>query len=707
MTTPSDKSRHLADAVDWSHPAWAGIPDSARTGESAADRLSAAPAIPFRFEYGDKKAILAFLRAHYAGWRDFDRGPAGRLAAFTIEQARGPRALGQVAALGRAWWGTDDPAWGAAFERFYRAVPTGDLFNWTSFTGAQVALELDAWFLLRDCPGFSREGRVAFLDHLVTAAQFAWDGCTSQWGQLALGPEGHNWYLHGIQGLPHFGLQFPGFSRSTFLLDTALGVVAENLRAQYRIDGGARETAPHYQLGSAMGLWDIYCVATRNGCPVPGGCAERCLAITRWLLKLATPLGGTPAFGDSFHEPGDLVALAAVAAALTGDPVCKWAAEQWRGLRAGVREEAPGSLPESAFWRVGLAGARAYEAVRAAPPPWTSAFLPATGYAAMRADHAAGAAYLAVAAAERGPIVTSHGHTDLFTLEILADGVRFIGEPGHAVYGTSPGRDYDQKTESHTVLTIRGEEQLPQAREWRWRGQVRPAVTRWISEPSHDFIEAAHEGFYRYPERQVIHWRKIFFRKPGGAGESGYWLVFDRIEAMTDCDWAAYFHGCVPGRIEGRSVWFGQDGGTRLRLTAPPEDGLEWEEVVSDGLTAFRNERKLEPGQTPVFSTGRKMRSGCFVWGLFPVRPGSAVPSIQRRAVTVNGREAAEEEATAVEVDLGAGRERVVLCHRPHNVELACGGVKAWGMMLHAEAKEGAGFSVLRSHTTADGACGV
>ena len=128
----------------------------------------------------------------------------------------------------------------------------------------------------------------------------------------------------------------------------------------------------------------------------------------------------------------------------------------------------------------------------------------ATGYAALRNSDGPGADYMAIAAAERGPIVTSHGHTDIFSLDVYAGGVRVIGEKGCAPYGENPARDYDQKTEAHTCLTVDGLDQVPIISEWRWAGQVRPAVRRWISEGDHDFFHGVHEGFYRWPERMVL-----------------------------------------------------------------------------------------------------------------------------------------------------------------------------------------------------------
>jgi hypothetical protein len=191
-----------------------------------------------------------------------------------------------------------------------------------------------------------------------------------------------------------------------------------------------------------------------------------------------------------------------------------------------------------------------------------------TGYAALRRGDTPGAEYLAVAAADRGPIVTSHGHNDVLAIEVHAGGTRFIGEMGCAPSGDSPGRRYDQTTAAHSTLAIAGREQADIVNEWRWSSLCIPAVRRWISEPTHDFFHGVHEGFYRWPERQTLHARKILFVK----AEPAYWLIVDWLESNVENDCAVRFHGCVPGRIRGRDVLLGT-GAARLALL-PATAGL-------------------------------------------------------------------------------------------------------------------------------------
>lgn len=696
-----EKAAHLAAQLDLTRPELAGARAAADPAAAYAALLAASPRPRFRVEYPCKAQILAFLREHYAAWRTYNTAAADRYRTMSISEAQGPRALAGIAALGRAWWATGDPAYGADFERFYLAVPTGAMFNWDSFNGTQGAIELDAFFLLQDCPGFAPAGRVAFLDHLYAITEYAWDHETSRWTQRMLGPEGHNWYLHGMHVLPFLGLLFPEFTRAAFFLRVGMSVVEEHLRGHYLADGGARETTLGYQAGSLLNLWDFYQLAQRNGYPLSPGFADRLLHATLFLLRLMSPQAGLPSFGDGGHAPGGLTHLAAVAAALSGDGMCKWYAEYGRRFLPSTGET-PGALPLCAFWDVGLAGAATYAATRARDPRHASVLMGPTGYAALRDGDAPDARYLAVAAANRGPIVTSHGHNDIFSLDVHAHGTRFIGEAGCAPYGTSPGRQYDQLTQAHSTLTVDDQEQAPIIDEWRWAGHALPQVRRWISAETHDFFHGVHEGFYHYRRDETLHARKIFFRKGGG----GYWVVLDWLDATAEHDYRAYFHGVVPGTCAGTTITLGDTGGPTLAVLAPEGDAVTLSRVTHDGLTAYITERQLDPARYPCFAYHARAAAHCLAWVLAPLAAGEAPPRVRRVPVTVNGLPATAHDAVALEITFPAFTDILCVSHKDFDGELDVVGQRAWGFLAYRREYPDGTPALAVTHTMADGVCG-
>ena len=689
-----EKAAHLLGAVDLSRPELASVRDAADPAGAFLAHLQTPPRARFLFEYERKTELLAFLREHYGGWRAFNPAEADRLAAFTIPQAQQPRATQNTAALGKAWWATGDAGYGAAFQRFYLETATGEMFTWYSFNGSQGALELSPYFLLQDCPGFTREGRIAFLDHLRAIAEDAWDTHTSQWGQLSLGTEGHNWYIHGMHLLPFYGLLFPEFTRSAMLLRSSWSVVEEHVRGHYKADGGARETTPGYQQGSLMSLWQLYLIAQRNGYPVSAGMADNLLRATHFLLGLMTPDGSVPNYGDSGRGPGTLTGLAALATAATGDRECKWYAEYCRRRLPNAPEETAGEIPESAFWLTGLAGAGAYAQTRAKDPRQASVLMGPTGYAAMRA----GDRYLAIAAADRGPIVTSHGHNDIFSLELHAGGERLLGQPAIAPYGDSPGRDYDESSAGHSVLTIAGMEQAEIVSEWRWSQVTIPAVRRWISEETHDFFHGVHEGFYRYPDHQVLHARKVFFVKAAPA----YWVVMDWIDANVESAFEIYFHGCRPGRIDGDRILLGENDRS-LAIIPPAGDGLALSPVGHEGYQAYLRETGKMPEDFPAFAYRKQAGSTCFVWVLVP---GETLPAVRRLPVAINALPQDAGDATAVEIRFPGHTDRLCVSHKDFDGEMEFASHRTFGFLAFRRLQPDGAPILTVDHTMADGVCG-
>lgn len=699
----NEKAARLVERIDWTRPELAAVRRAENPAVAFVCHLARTQRPRFRFEYERKADILAFLRENYESWRRFDTATAERLAHMSVRDAQKPRATVNIAKLGRAWWATGEPKYGAAFERFYTRVPTGQMFNWGECNGAQGAAELDAWFLLLDCPGFTADGRMAFLDHLAAITDFAWDDATSQWTQCSLGPEGHNWYLHGMHVLPFFGILFPEFTRSAFFLRTGWSVVEEHLRGHYKADGGARETTLGYQVGSMQSMWDFYLIARRNGHPMSEGFADRLLRATKFLLRLMTPDGSVPVFGDTGHHPGSLTRLAATAAALTRDGECKWYAEYARRFQSGPKES-PGAIPFCAFWPVGLTGAATYEQTRPRNPNHVSVLMGPTGYAAMRDSERPDAHYMAIAAADRGPIVTSHGHNEIFSFEVHARGVRFLGDEGYAPYGTSPGRLYDESTEAHNTLTIAGWEQVPPAGEWRWRERLSPCVRRWISEPTHDFFHGVHEGFYKYPEHETLHARKILFVK-STPQVTGYWLIFDWLESRVRNDYRIYFHGTVPATARGKAIVLGETRGPQMAVMPPTGDSIRLRQVLSAGLSAYIREKRLDPKRYPCFEYARRADSHCFVWLIALIRDRK-MPAIRRLEVKVNGIEEDAHGATAVKVQFGRIRDFVCLSHKDFDATLEFGPCKAWGHLAFRRVGATGRAAMSFEHTMADGCCG-
>jgi len=664
--------------------------------------FTAQPRPQFRFDYTRKAEICAFLHQHYAAWRTDDTSLADDLVATLTAEGLCQQVVMGVRELGLAWWKTGNPRYGIAFNQVFDGTSTAAIFNWGYFSGRQASLELDAFYLLLDCDAFTEGGRLGFLAHLYAILTTGWDRHVAQFSPLTLGPEGHNWYVHGVCGMPWLGILFPEFDRADELLHSGWSVVEEHLRGHYLPDGGARETIFGYQWDSLLHLWDLYLLASRNHFPTSPAFLERMMRATRILFEVMTPRGTLPSFGDKWLTPVMLTRLAAIAATLTGDRECKWYAEYARRFVADGALETPGEIPRCAFWDVGLAGAHAYADIAPLQPGKCSFLLGDMGYAVLRTTHAPEAAYLAMAAAPRGPIVTSHGHNDIFSLEVHAHGAQFLGELGCAPYGETPGRWYDQTTAAHNCLTVDGEEQVPLLTEWRWDGNVYPKIRRWISQDTHDFVHGVHEGYYRYPDQQTIHARKIFFVKSAPA----YWVVMDWVESNLDREYRVYFHGCLPGACEGNTFVIGDRDIAHLAVIPPAGDELTVAQVQEAGWQAYCQERAIDPHVYPCVAYTTRARKTCLVWVLSPLQPGQTMPKVSRLPALANGVAQLPDDVTTIQVTFPEVTDRLCIAHRDFDARLSVNDETSWGFLSFVRRNALHEPVLTITHTVADGVCG-
>ncbi|OPZ84596.1 MAG: Heparinase II/III-like protein [bacterium ADurb.Bin429] len=276
--------------------------------------------------------------------------------------------------------------------------------------------------------------------------------------------------------------------------------------------------------------------------------------------------------------------------------------------------------------------------------------------------------------------------------------MRFLGEAGCAPYGDSPGRLYDQSTAAHNTLTVDGREQAAILDEWRWSSHVIPQVRRWISAPTHDFFHGVHEGYYQYRQDETLHARKVFFLK----GE--YWVVLDWLESSGAHDYQAYFHGLVPGTIDGSAILLGE--GPRLAILPPAEDALTLTKVDDPGLTAYLEERKLDPACHPAFRYETHAASTCLTWLLLPQASSAPLPAVRRIPVTVNGLDEDAHGATALEIRFPEYTDYLCVSHKDFDGEMEFAGMTAWGFLTFRRVNAAGKVLLAIEQTMGDGVCG-
>ena len=273
---------------------------------------------------------------------------------------------------------------------------------------------------------------------------------------------------------------------------------------------------------------------------------------------------------------------------------------------------------------------------------------------------------------------------------------------GRIEYGDSPGRQYDITTAAHTCVQVDGEEQVPLVGEWRWSQRVYPAIRRWISEGTHDFIHGVHEGYYRYPDHQTIHARKIFFIKSAPS----YWVVMDWLESNTEREYRAFFHGCLPGELDDTTFLIGEPDGAQLAVIPPAGADVTAERVQDAGWHAYCLVQGIDPHSYPCVSYTTRAMKTCLVWVLAPVVPGQAKPRVTTLPATVNGAAQLPCDMTAIQVAFGDITDVLGMLHRDYDAALQVGDETGHGFLTFVR-RDAVGAPLLTiTHSVADGSCG-
>lgn len=703
MQTIKDKAASVLAQVNWERAELAGLRGDERPAEALVAHLERPPRPAYHFEIARKADVLAFL-SQYASWRTFSTKEADRLVEALPKNPNATRGLRE---LGLAWWATGNPQYAATFEHVFLAHDTGSVEPDWHFRSLAAQGDLQAYLMLQDCPALSIDGRIAFFDHLLHTNSGAFDQVLMDYRHVHIGPNGHNYWSNSSISLPELGLLFPEFTRSAFFLRAGDSVLEEHMRNNYKADGGSRETAFAYQAHTMIQLWTAWMLHAKNGVAFSPAFRERLFAGTQFILRLMTPRGGFPKYGDSEHAPGQLTLLAAIATAATADGEFKWYAEACRRCLPGTEGERPGHLPHAAFWHCGLAGARVYEQTRAQAPALGSVLMAPTGLAALRDGVTPTASYLAIIAAERGPFVTSHGHSDIFSLDVTAGGERFIGEPVCKMYGYSEGRQYELSTASKSTLMVNGRTQVGTPEPFRFDRTVIPTVLRWISAPTHDFFHGVHEAYFRHGAYEALHERKIFFLKASpGQPAPGYWVVLDYVEAVQANDYTISFQGLHPGKLDGTTALLHAPSGTGFAIVPPAGDALTVSTDISPARQAFLKEYGFDAEQHPSFIYRLRATDACLVWVLAPLTPAQSAPAVRRIPVQINGYAAPLMAATAVEIDFGGCRDILCVSHKDFDSQLEFADETVWGNLAFRRIAADGARLLAFENTVRDGVCG-
>lgn len=269
------------------------------------------------------------------------------------------------------------------------------------------------------------------------------------------------------------------------LLEFAVAELHRNLLTDVRPDGVHREQSTHYHMTALRSFLGARENANGFGVEFPAGYDERLEKACEFLLHIQRPDGLIPALSDAdTGSYSDLLELAA-----------------------------------TIFKRKDFLA-----------PAETCASFPDGGYYVQRSDWGDDAKYLVF---DCGPIGDGgHGHYDLLSIEVAANGRPLIVDPGRFIYTDSLWRHCFKGTAAHNTVCVDDLDQV-EYRSGKPKGPLAQGrLLERFTAPGLDMLC----GEVRSPAYEAIHTRRIFFV----AGE--YWLIVDSLRGSVPHKYDLRFH---------------------------------------------------------------------------------------------------------------------------------------------------------------------
>ena len=317
-------------------------------------------------------------------------------------------------------------------------------------------------------------------------------------------------------------LALPELDGDRALLDFTIRGLHENLLTDMLPDGVHRERSTHYHMIALRTFLGARENARRFGLVLPAGYDERLTRACEFALHCHRPDGDIPALSDA--DRGSYLDLLALAGDLLVRPDFSWAAT--------------------------LGG-------RGRPPADRHASFPLGGYFVQRSGWGTGSTPLReerFLVLDCGPLGDgSHGHSDLLSVEIAADGRPLVLDPGRYTYSEADPnwRRWFKGTAAHNTVTVDGLDQTPYS-----PGKPRGPVARGVfvgrcQAPGLDILV----GEATSPCYEVVHVRRVVFV----ADE--YWIIEDRLHGERSHRYDLRFH-LAPEFWGQTAVDVGQDSTT-------------------------------------------------------------------------------------------------------------------------------------------------
>ena len=333
------------------------------------------------------------------------------------------------------------------------------------------------------------------------------------------------------------GCFFPEFDESPKWRQQGWTVLESESQNQFHADGGSTEQATFYH-NYCLGFF-LLSVLTRmeRKESVPQTMLarlEEALSFTMWMTRSD---GTVPRIGDvddarsiRFENPPpwDFRNLLSIGAVIFQREDMHWVA---------------GGMSEDALWLLGRSGYQYHRDMTSSSPLKTAKAFVESGYHVMRSGWGPDEHHLCFDGGRLGAGLhtteipsSAHGHADMLSFTFSAFGKPLFVDAGFYTYNGEPSwHRYFRESQAHNTVRVDGKSQARFEPSNAWSCVATPFPLRWASEPHFEWVECAHDGFYRL-KGQIVHRRVLLWNQRSRL------YVLDRIEGNGLHDVEVFFH---------------------------------------------------------------------------------------------------------------------------------------------------------------------
>jgi len=449
-----------------------------------------------------------------------------------------------------------------------------------------------------------------------------------------------NWGFLETNGLFQIALLFPDFTESEEWLRLAIQRLKVMCELQVFEDGMHNEQSPMYHHEVLHCLFEPVWLAKLNGLQIPEKLRNTLNAMFTASLAFVKPNGHQPMMSDSDHT--DIRDVLSRGAVLFN--------------RGDLKYKGYPVLDFEGLWYFGEEGMKTYESLESQPPSFNSIHLEESGYSIMRDDWSADEHYLMFDGGHMD-IIRAHGHDDFLHFDLCVKGEDIFVDTGRYTYMENEERRYFKESFQHNTTSVDDRTISHYQNSWSWDQVAQPVQHYWKSDPSFDYVQAGHNGYWNLDDPvQVL--RQIFYVKPH------YWILVDTFHSNENHEFKQHFHldENANVHVDSKHDIVRIEGRNGINLNMVSLDPVQYEKETC-WISRDYNQKRAS---NKIISKKEGKGLTKFITALIPFKTKQE-PDLSIEKIDVwstRGQKLSDDQVTALQVNRGDESEVILFSHQ-------------------------------------------